>query len=89
LDFGVSGTKLDFLVNLGVFQKVNVDGKTKFKRPNSEHLYSQNDLRGQYSSFFASAKHAGILDYKKSGREFILGKGPNFDAFKRGELKAL
>jgi len=89
LDSGVSGTKLDFLVNLGVFQKVNVDGKTKFKKPNSEHLYSQNDLRGQYSSFFASAKHAGILDYKKSGREFILGKGPNFDAFKRGELRAL
>jgi hypothetical protein len=46
-------------------------------------------LRGQHASFFAAAKNAGILGYRKVGREFFLTKGPNFDAFKSGELKAL
>jgi hypothetical protein len=32
---------------------------------------------------------AGILGYRKVGKDFLLIKGPNFDAFKSGELKAL
>lgn len=89
LDMDKKGTKLDFLTDLGVFQKLDVDGKTKYKRPTSNHIYNPVDLRGQYSSFFASAKHAGILDYKKVGKDYFLIKGPNFDAFKEGKLRAL
>jgi hypothetical protein len=29
------------------------------------------------------------LDYRKIGKDFLLKKGNNFDAFKSGELKAL
>lgn len=83
------GTKLDFLVDIGTFRKLESDGKTKYKRPNSLHLYSSTDLRGQYSSFFASAKLAGILDYEKIGKDYFLKKGPNYEAFKEGKLKAL
>jgi hypothetical protein len=32
---------------------------------------------------------AGILNYRKIGKDYFLTKGPNFDAFKSGELKAL
>lgn len=89
LDSGKIGTKIDFLVDLGVFQKVKEDGKIKYKRPGTDYLYSQRDLRGQYSSFFASAKHAGILNYRKVGKDYLFIKGPNFEAFKEGKLRAL
>jgi hypothetical protein len=89
LDSGRIGTKVDFLVDLGVFQKVKEDGKIKYKRPGTDYIYSQRDLRGQYSSFFASAKHAGILSYRKVGKDFLFIKGPNFEAFKQGKLRAL
>jgi hypothetical protein len=89
LDSGKIGTKVDFLVDLGVFQKVKEDGKIKYKRPGTDYFYSQRDLRGQYSSFFASAKHAGILDYRKVGKDYLFIKGPNFEAFKQGKLRAL
>jgi hypothetical protein len=89
LDSDKIGTKLDFLVDLGVFQRMEKDGKIKYKRPNTDYVYSQTDLRGQYSSFFASAKHAGILNYRKVGKDFLLIKGPNFEAFKEGNLRAL
>ena len=89
LDEGKEGTRLDFLQHLGTIQKVMKDGKTFYKRPNSTHLYRPKDLRGQYSSFFASAVLAGILKNIKRGKSYILTKGPNFDAFKKGELKAL
>ncbi|NBO23313.1 hypothetical protein EBU94_08255, partial [bacterium] len=82
-------TKLDFLTDIGVFERLNIDGKTKYKRPNSNHIYNPVDLRGQFSGFFASAKNAGILDYQKMGNKFLLKKGPNFEAFKEGKLRAL
>ena len=77
------------LVDIGVFKKVPQGWKTKYKRPHSDYLYNSSELRGQYSSFFASAKLAGILDYEKQGKNFLLKKGPNFEAFKEGTLKAL
>ena len=89
LDEGKEGTRLDFLQHLGTIKKVMKDGKTFYKRPNSTHLYRPQDLRGQYSSFFASAVLAGILKNIKRGKSYIMTKGPNFDAFKKGELKAL
>ena len=89
LDEGNNGNRLDFLVDIGTFEKITKDGKTFYKRPNSQHLYRPSDLRGQYSSFFASATLAGILKNVRKGRNFMMAKGPNFDAFKKGELKAL
>lgn len=89
LDSDKEGTRLDFLTDIGVFEKVQQDGKLKYKRVNGQHLYNPTDLRGQYSSFFASAVLAGILKNIKKGRKYILAKGPNFENFKQGNLKAL
>lgn len=89
LDSGKIGTKLDFLTDIGYIVKTTEDGKTMFRKHNGKHLYSPRELRGQHSSFFAAAKNAGILGYRKMGKDFLLTKGPNFDAFKSGELKAL
>jgi len=89
LDTGKKGTRLDFMTDIGVLEKLEVDGKTKYKRPKGRHLYNPTDLRGQHSSFFASAVLAGILKNVKEGKKFILTKGPNFEAFKEGKLKAL
>lgn len=87
LDSGVEGTKLDFLVSIGKLKSKIDGGKKLYARPNGEFLPSSS-WRGQHASFFASAKASGILDYKKIGNQFILSKGPNFDAFKEGKLKS-
>ena len=89
LDSGKIGTKLDFLTDIGYLSKTYKDGKIMFRKHNGQHLYTPRQLRGQHASFFAAAKNAGILGYRKVGRDFFLTKGPNFDAFKSGELKAL
>ena len=89
LDSGKIGTKLDFLVDVGYIEKETRDGKTQFRKKKGGFLYNPRDLRGQHSSFFAAAKNAGILGYRKVGKDFFLIKGPNFEAFKKGELKAL
>ena len=79
LDAGTIGTKADFLEFIG---------KVKPKIENGKKVYDKN-IRGYFSSFFASAKLAGILNYRKVGNQYLLTKGPNFDAFKNGELRAL
>ena len=89
LDSGKIGTKLDFLVDIGYLEKITQDGKTKYRKTKGNHIYEPRELRGQHSSFFAAAKNAGILGYRKIGKDYFLIKGPNFDAFKSGELKAL
>ena len=89
LDSGKTGTKLDFLTDTGYLEKITRDGKTQYRKSKGGFLYNPRDLRGQHSSFFASAKNAGILGYRKVGKDYFLIKGPNFDAFKKGELKAL
>lgn len=89
LDSGKIGTKLDFLTDIGYIEKLTKDGKTQFRKTKGGFLYNQRDLRGQHASFFAAAKNAGILGYRKIGRDYFLIKGPNFDAFKEGKLKAL
>lgn len=89
LDSGKVGTKLDFLVDMGYLIKTTDNGKTMFRKYKGNHLYTPRELRGQHASFFAAAKNSGILDYRKEGKDFFLIKGPNFDAFKSGELKAL
>jgi hypothetical protein len=88
LDAGTIGTKLDFLESLGKLKTKVVDGKKLYSRSGDNYVPS-SQFRGQFSSFFASAKMAGILNYRKIGKDYFLIKGPNFDAFKSGELKAL
>ena len=88
LDAGTIGTKLDFLESLGKLKTKVVDGKKLSSRSDDNYVPS-SQFRGQFASFFASAKMAGILNYRKVGKNFFLVKGPNFEAFKSGELKAL
>jgi hypothetical protein len=87
LDEGTIGTKLDFLESIGKLKSKTVDGK-KYYSKSGDYLLSSN-WRGYFSSFFASAKMAGILNYRKIGRDYFLTKGPNFKAFKEGQLKSL
>jgi len=88
LDAGTIGTKLDFLESLGKLKSKVVDGKKLYSRSGDNYEPSSR-FRGQFSSFFSSAKLAGILNYRKIGKDYFLTKGPNFEAFKSGELKAL
>ena len=90
LDEGKIGTKLDFLVNIGKLEKqIGDNNRPQYRITGQRGWRDSGDLRGHFASFFASAKSAGILSYRKIGNQFILIKGPNFGAFKRGELKAL
>lgn len=88
LDSGVTGTKLDFLVDIGKLDKKVEDGKLLYAHKGTKGYRPSVDWRGQHASFFASAKAAGILDYRKVGNQFLLIKGPNFDTFKEGKLKS-
>jgi len=89
LDAGEIGTKLDFMEHIGKLKTKTVDGKKLYSHQGSENYSPSVNFRGQYSTFFSAAKLAGILGYRKIGKENFLVKGPNFDAFKSGELKAL
>jgi len=89
LDSGVIGNKLDFLEHIGKLKSKVVDGKKLYSHSSGKTFEPSSRFRGQFSSFFASAKNAGILKYRKIGNQFLLMKGPNFDAFKEGKLKAL
>lgn len=89
LDESKIGTKLDFLVDIGKLDKKIENGKTLYSQKNKNSFSPSVDWRGHFASFFASAKMAGILDYRKIGNQFYMKKGPNFETFKKGELKAL
>jgi hypothetical protein len=89
LDKGEIGTKLDFLESLGKLKSKKVDGKRLYAHSYSNEYFPSSRWRGQFSSFFASAKLAGILGYRKIGKDYFLVKGPNFEVFKSGKLKAL
>ena len=89
LDSDKSGTKLDFLTDIGVLEKKDVNGKPYFSRVGQNDWHIASKWRGQHSGFFNSAKISGILDYDKKGNQFYLKKGPNFEKFKLGQLKAL
>ena len=90
LDSGYdNGTKLDFLEYIGKLKTRVVNGKKEYAHSYSDVYHPSKQFRGHFASFFASAKNAGIIDYVKDGSKFIIKAGPNFEAFKRGELKAL
>lgn len=89
LDSNNVGTKLDFLVKSGRLKTKNENGNTLYSIAGQDNYRKKSDLRGHFSSFFASAKHAGIISYKKEGNKYIIVKGPNFDDFKKGTLKSI
>ena len=90
LDSGYdNGTKLDFLEYIGTIKSRVVDGKKEYARSGTNTFLNPNAWKGQYSSFFSAAVLSGIIQYQKEGRRFIIKPGPNFDAFKKGELKAI
>lgn len=89
LDSKNIGTKLDFLESIGKLKSKEVGGKKLYSHSYSDKYFPSSQWRGHFSSFFASAKLAGILGYRKIGKDYFLVKGPNFDAFKSGQLKAL
>lgn len=90
LDSGYdNGTKADFLDYIGKIERRTTNGKPEYTIKGQNFWRPINDLRGYFSSFFASAKLAGIIQYQKEGNKYIIKPGPNFDAFKSGELKAL
>jgi len=91
LDSDKTGTKTDFLTDIGVLEKAELNGKPFYRRVGvGEKKWSPaSRWRGQLSGFFNSAKLAGILDYDKKGHQFYLKKGPNFEKFKSGELKPI
>ena len=90
LDAGYdNGTKLDFLEYIGTLKSRVIDGKKEYSRTRSNAFSNPNRWKGQYASFFSAAVLSGIIQYQKEGRRFIIKPGSNFEAFKRGELKAL
>jgi hypothetical protein len=89
LDSDKKGTKLDFLVDIGSLQKKDVNGKPYYSHKNQNNWQIPSAFRGQLSGLFNSARLAGILDYDKKGNQFYLKKGPNFEAFKSGQLSEL
>jgi hypothetical protein len=89
LDTKAIGTKLDFLEKIGKLKSKIVDGKKLYAHSGSDKFFPSVNWRGQFGTFFSAAKLAGILGYRKVGKDYFLIKGPNFDAFKSGELKAL
>jgi hypothetical protein len=84
-----NGTKLEFLEYIGKLKSKVENGKLLYASSGSDKFLPSVNWRGHFASFFASAKQAGIIEYKKEGKKFIIKPGPNFDAFKSGELKAL
>ena len=89
LDSDKTGTKADFLTDIGVLEKAELNGKPFYRRVGEKNWSPASKWRGQLSGFFNSAKLAGITDYDKKGQQFYLKKGPNFEKFKSGELKPI
>jgi hypothetical protein len=75
LDEGKIGTKLEFLVNIGKLEKqIGDNNKPQYRISGQRGWRDSGDLRGHFASFFASAKSAGILSYRKIGNQFFLIK---------------
>jgi len=85
IDSGKEGNAIDFLEDAKIVRiLVNPDGTKKYI---GRRGYIQP--KGYFSAFFASARNAGILSYKRKNKKNILTKGPNFDDFKEGNLVPL
>ena len=77
LDSGKTGTKTDFLVDIG---KLDYRDGQFYTKSSSSPIVA----RGYLAPLFSTAKAAGIIDYKKDGQRFLMTKGPNFEKYKSG-----
>ena len=77
LDSGKTGTKTDFLVDIG---KLDYRDGQFYTKGSSSPIVA----RGYLAPLFSTAKAAGIIDYKKDGQRFLMTKGPNFEKYKSG-----
>ena len=85
LDNGKEGSVMDFLEDSKVVRiMTNPDGTKKYIGKKG-----YIEPKGYFSSFFTSARKAGILSYERKNKKNILTKGPNFDDFKEGNLVPL
>jgi len=82
---GNKGTRLDFLIKLGILKKTKMTDGTVYYSSKRGYVTPE----GYLSSFFADAKRAGIINYEKRNNKNIIVKGPNFKNFKEGKLKAV
>lgn len=77
LKSGKKGTRMDFLVEVGLAKKIgNVYYSTLTNSP--------IEARGFYSTFFASAANAGIIKGDRKANRVLMTKGPNFKKFVDG-----
>jgi hypothetical protein len=85
LDSGKEGSAMDFLEDSKIVRiMTNPDGTKKYIGKKG-----YIEPKGYFSSFFTSARNAGILSYERKNKKNILTKGPNFDDFKKGNLVPL
>jgi hypothetical protein len=85
LDSGKEGSAMDFLEDSKIVRiMTNPDGTKKYIGKKG-----YIEPKGYFSSFFTSARNAGILSYERKNKKNILTKGDNFDDFKKGNLVAI
>lgn len=89
LDSGKTGSKLEFLTDIGKLKRKIVNNRAVYARKDSDEYFPSSRWRGQLASFFSTAKRAGIINYRKVSNQFYISKGPNFESFKEGKLKAI
>jgi len=85
LDKGKEGNAIDFLIYT---KKLTT---RKLNNGEIEYIGKRGPIspKGYFSAFFASAVRAGILSYIRKNKKNILSKGPNFEEFKKGNLRAI
>jgi len=85
LDKGKEGNAIDFLIYT---KKLTT---RKLNNGEIEYIGKRGPIspKGYFSAFFASAVRAGILSYTRKNKKNILSKGPNFEEFKKGNLRAI
>jgi hypothetical protein len=73
------GSKIDFLTKAGRIEKNDNGG---YSRVGGDVI----NIGGYLSTFFASLKNAGIIEYVRQGRRFMFKQGPNYKDFIEGTL---
>ena len=64
------------------------DKPKKTKEGFLEYINSRGRTSGQHSTFFRAAVHAGIIKKVRDGRTITYELGPNYEAWKNGNLVA-
>lgn len=75
-------SKVDFLTDIGRIEK-REDGYVK--KGTDDYI----NIGGYFSTFFASLKNAGAIEYVRQGRRFMMKQGPNYKDFVNGTLNRI